>query len=94
MTLPEMRKRTRSVLDYMGRVQTEMCDRSERAAKLGFGPADYGRPDAPLSGAMELMNSLTRDIIHFQDRFFGLGQQQSRTKTSSNAGSSAETQQA
>jgi hypothetical protein len=87
MTLPEMRKRTRNVLDYMSRVQTEMCDRSERAAKLGFGSADYARPDAPPSGAMELMNSLTRDIMHFQDRFFGgqqQGQGQSRAKATGN----------
>lgn len=91
MTLPEMKKRARNVLDYLTRIQIDMSDRERRAEALalmgggvGGGSSGSSSGDAtPLNGdsgtaagttseSMNMMDSLTKDIILFQQRYFDL----------------------
>lgn len=89
MTVGEMKKRVRSVLEYVGRIQVEEVARGERARMLGLDGlalepqhADLGTtlngPSAtghvPVSKSMQMMDDLTRDLIKFQEIFEGNGQ--------------------
>ncbi|SCZ90053.1 BZ3500_MvSof-1268-A1-R1_Chr9g10691 [Microbotryum saponariae] len=83
MTMPEMRKRARNVLEYLTRVQIEMSDREKRTervekAALSGGSGASGSTAAVQQNAassdhldsMSLMDELTKDIIMFQKTYF------------------------
>ena len=89
MTVGEMKKRVRSVLEYVGRIQVEEVARGERARMLGLDGlalepqhADLGTTlnglsatgHVPVSKSMQMMDDLTRDLIKFQEIFEGNGQ--------------------
>lgn len=84
--MPEMKKRARSVLDYVARIQIEMSERERRSESLAGGattgsskasgssgnstPAVVGDKDS-VGESMRMMDSLTKDVILFQQRYFG-----------------------
>ncbi|SCV69978.1 BQ2448_1372 [Microbotryum intermedium] len=83
ITMPEMRKRARNVLEYLTRVQIEMSDREKRIehvekSTLSSGSRPSGSAVAgqehPASSehldSMSLMDELTKDIIMFQKTYF------------------------
>lgn len=87
MTVGEMKKRVRSVLEYVGRIQVEEVARGERAKMLGLegiaqdsGHAELGAVmngtlgTGSVSKSMQMMDDLTRDLIKFQEIFEGNGQ--------------------
>ena len=89
MTVGEMKKRVRSVLEYVGRIQVEEVARGERAKMLGLegiaqeprhtdlATEPNGAPatdHARVSRSMQMMDDLTRDLIKFQEIFEGNGQ--------------------
>ena len=79
--MTDMRKRAKSMLDYLARVQVEMAERGHRS------PADGTCASTPASPALNgvrslsttngsagvfgLMDDLSRDLIKFQDKFLG-----------------------
>lgn len=77
MTMPEMKKRSRNVLDYLARIQIELAEREKRSGASGTGvvvvvplPArDEEEEDE--RDSMALMDELTKDVIMFQQKFFG-----------------------
>lgn len=98
ITMPEMKKRSRIMLEYIARMQLEMSERESKRAALKSAlqvsaaaqddervPAaataasmlaaepddDDGGDPASSSESAELMDTLSRDIYHFQSRFFG-----------------------
>lgn len=75
MTMPEMRKRTKAMLDYLARVQVEMAERESRnaarvASNSGSGQTTPGSASEPLTEkkSLSMMDGLSRDIIRFQER--------------------------
>ena len=64
MTMNEMRKRSKTMLDYLAKVQVEMSDRSAR-------PGQSGSPSTPQSFVS--MNDLSRDLVKFQESYLGQG---------------------
>ncbi|GAA5910932.1 hypothetical protein JCM5296_000551 [Sporobolomyces johnsonii] len=114
VTMPEMKKRARNVLEYLSRVQLEMSERERRHEALGravsgssgregagssassssgggrggggggaagidlgalpplpgMGGAD-GQEDEGGSASMRMMDALSKEVIMFQQRFFG-----------------------
>ncbi|WFD08309.1 Histone deacetylase complex subunit [Malassezia vespertilionis] len=75
MTLSEMRKRIRTIGDYVARVQIEAVEREKRVqflARIMGGESDE-RAVAPAPNAvplsMQLAEQLTRDLTAFQRRF-------------------------
>jgi hypothetical protein len=98
MTMPEMKKRARNVLEYLARIQIEMSERERRSELLAAGAAaasgssgssarvggatpraaggagagmDAGGEATTNSESMMMMDSLTKDVILFQRRYFG-----------------------
>lgn len=85
MTMPEMKKRARNVLDYLARIQIEMSERERRSdainhavAGTSAGSSGHATPPMPLEvgtpaqvESMRMMDSLTKDVILFQQRYFG-----------------------
>jgi hypothetical protein len=72
VTLAEMKKRVRSVLEYVGRLQSDEARRAERARLLaldGPGPSPPEPPERPSLVATQLMDELTRELIAFQETF-------------------------
>jgi hypothetical protein len=81
MTVGEMKKRVRSVLEYVGRIQIEEVTRGERAKMLGLDKLALDPQHADLSTdstgqvsrSMLMMDELTRELIKFQEIFEGNG---------------------
>lgn len=83
--MPEMKKRARSVLDYVARIQIEMSERGRRSEGLGATSSSKASGNSgdvtPRMGqtagesesgeSMRMMDSLTKDVILFQQRYFG-----------------------
>ena len=76
VSMTEMKKRAKHVLEYLGRVQMDMVDRNSRSRALASLAAanGSGTPAAtnetyqtPQSAA--LMDNLSRQLINFQDKF-------------------------
>ena len=71
MTIGEMKRRVRSVLEYVGRVQIEAADRRERvldhrsssSSSNGNGNGDKA------SESIQMLDDLTRELIRFNERF-------------------------
>lgn len=85
MTMPEMKKRSRNVLDYLTRIQLELAERdqlsggmtgrSRMEALLGVvatnGLGGEGGEGVEEEDSLRMMDALTKDVILFQQRFFG-----------------------
>lgn len=87
MTMPEMRKRAKNVLEYMGRVQVELREREERGDRVRRARRhregldhDAADEDSEREGAaaaeskaesLRMMDGLTREILAFQQKYFG-----------------------
>lgn len=75
MTLPEMKKRAKTVLEYLTRIQIEMSDSNRRTEALlaavsgGRTKQRGGTPVVPLVESMTMMDALTKDLILFQQKF-------------------------
>lgn len=70
MTMPEMKKRSRSVLEYLAKVQVEMGEREKRVEMLGLG-TNAGGKGTDYSGTVEEMEALTKALHSFQQTYFG-----------------------
>lgn len=76
VSMTEMKKRAKHVIDYLGRVQMDMVERNNRTRALSLAAGAGG---APVSGtgssaqtsqsAAAMMNNLSRQLINFQEKF-------------------------
>lgn len=58
MPIGEMKRRARSVLEYVGRVQIEAADR----------PTPETKSESPAE-SMQMLDNITRELIRFNERF-------------------------
>ena len=76
VTMPDMRRRTDAVLNYLGRVSNDLADSTGRAQKLGIadGLAVAAAPTGSSATASTdaLLDNLQREISRFHERFFGV----------------------
>lgn len=75
MTMPEMRKRTKAMLDYLARTQVEMAERDAKRSRGSTPSGSHTQLDASESErkSVGMMDGLTREIIRFQERFVNTG---------------------
>lgn len=75
MTMPEMKKRSRNVLDYLAKIQIELAERGKRTdgsvLPLATGTKALEEEEEEERDSMSMMDSLTKDVLLFQQKFFG-----------------------
>lgn len=59
MTIGEMKRRVRSVLEYVGRVQIEAAER----------PAPELTKDGKAPESIQMLDNITRELIRFNEKF-------------------------
>lgn len=77
MSLPEMKKRSKNMIDYLAKVQNDMSDRNRRQQMLnrlkstpeGSPPSSTSSNNDDQAASIANMASITRDLVQFQNAF-------------------------
>jgi hypothetical protein len=72
MSMPDMKKRTKTMLDYLARIQVEMAARSDSQPAVLLAHMGRPAPAPPQPGqlaSVSMMDDLSRELIRFQERY-------------------------
>jgi len=70
-SLSDLKKRSKHIMDYLGKIQLEMANREKRVRSLDDKQEkeDESLPLPQWSGSLDAIDKLTRDLMKFQDKY-------------------------